>query len=71
MPAPAGFSNATWTWTGTTWAELQPAANPGRRAYGSLTYDQALQRLVLFGGSNGTKDLTTLWEWNGTTWQQA
>jgi hypothetical protein len=66
-----GFSNATWTWTGTTWTQLQPVTNPGRRAYGSLTYDQALQRLVLFGGSNGTKDLTTLWKWNGTSWQQA
>ena len=64
------FSNATWAWTGTTWTELQPAANAGRRAYGSLTYDPALQRLVMFGGSNRTRDLTTLWEWNGTTWQQ-
>jgi hypothetical protein len=63
-------SNQTWTWTGTTWAQLHPAANTGRRAYGSLTYDPALQRLVMFGGSNRTRDLTTLWEWNGTTWQQ-
>lgn len=65
------FSNETWAWTGTTWTQLQPAANPGRRGYGALTYDPALQGLVLFGGSNRTKDVRTVWEWNGTTWQQA
>lgn len=67
---PDDVIGSTWTWDGTTWTELQPAANAGRRAYGSLTYDPALQRLVMFGGSNDTRDLTSLWEWNGTTWQQ-
>ena len=67
---PDNVLGSTWTWNGSAWTKQQPAANAGRRAYGSLTYDQALQRLVMFGGSNRTKDLTTLWEWNGTTWQQ-
>ncbi len=70
-PGLGTFSNATWAWTGTTWTRLHPAASPAHRAYGSMTYDPALRRLVLFGGSTGESDPTAIWEWNGTTWQHA
>jgi hypothetical protein len=64
------FKNATWAWGGTTWTRLQPTTRPGARAYGSMTYDPDLQRLVMYAGSNTHTDLTTIWEWNGTTWQR-
>lgn len=64
------FSSSTWAWDGTTWTQLHPAASPAQRAYGSLTYDRALRRLVLFAGSTGNTDPSTIWEWNGTTWRR-
>jgi hypothetical protein len=50
-------------------AQLDPATIPGPRGYGAMTYDQATRRIVLFGGSNGTTDPNSIWDWNGTTWQ--
>jgi len=64
-------SDATWVWTGTTWTQLQPAASPFGRSYGSMTYDSATQQIVLFGG-RGHHDVSYLrstWVWSGTTWQ--
>jgi hypothetical protein len=63
------FSDETWTWTGTTWMQLQPPANPGPLGYGMMSYDPELGEVVLFGGTNGTINPTGVWEWNGTTWQ--
>jgi hypothetical protein len=66
--------NGTWAWNGTTWTELSPATSPPGRAYGSLGYNQHLQRIVMFAGtSNGreTRYPTSTWDWNGTTWQRA
>jgi hypothetical protein len=66
-------SDNTWAWNGTAWAELSPSANPGPRAYGSMTYNQALRRVLLFGGNDTLTggDVNTVWEWNGTTWRLA
>jgi hypothetical protein len=50
------------------WTQLQPATVPVHRAYGSLTYDRPLHRLVLFAGSTGNTDPATFWEWDGSTW---
>jgi hypothetical protein len=64
------FGNATWTWTGTNWRRLSPAASPPVRAYGTMTYDGADQHVVLFAGSESglTVFPTTIWNWNGSTW---
>jgi hypothetical protein len=64
------FSGNTWVWDRTTWKQLHPAVSPAQRSYGSLTYDRALRRLVLFGGSTDHTDPVTIWEWNGTTWHR-
>jgi hypothetical protein len=64
------FSSSTWAWDGTTWKQLHPATSPAQRAYGSLTYDRVLHRLVLFAGSTEHTDPVTIWEWNGTTWRR-
>ena len=64
------FGNATWTWTGTNWSRLSPATSPPVRAYGTMTYDGADQRLVLFAGSANALKIfpTTIWHWDGSTW---
>jgi hypothetical protein len=62
----------TWSWNGTTWTRLTPAAAPSDRAYASMTYDSATQQIILFGGQGDPLDTypCTMWAWNGTTWQQ-
>ena len=64
------FLSGTWTWTGSNWSPLSPAASPPGRAYGTLTYDSADQRVVLFAGSEQALTVfpSTIWSWNGSTW---
>ncbi len=64
------FGSSTWTWTGTTWSKLSPSAVPPVRAFGTMTYDAADQKVVLFAGSENalTTFPTVPWKWNGTTW---
>src|ERR1022692_866200 len=55
----------TWTWDGTTWAHLTPAASPPARYGASLAYDPGTSQLVLFGGvstSSGTVGDTWTWD---------
>jgi hypothetical protein len=72
--------NDTWTWNGTTWAQVDDSGDagctatctsspPGRQA-GSLVYDPAKAQLVLFGGDYATGFYNDTWIWNGTTWAQ-
>jgi hypothetical protein len=35
-----------------------------------LTYDVEIGQAVMFGGSIGSRDPNTVWEWTGTLWQQ-
>jgi hypothetical protein len=69
-PGNAPFSDRTWVWNGTTWVQQQPTASPVGRAYGALTYDVEIGQAVMFGGSIGSRDPNTVWEWTGTLWQQ-
>lgn len=67
------FDGDTWTWNGSDWTRVTPAAIPAERENGVMTYDSLRDRIVLFGGDNahsptGTNVLGSLWEWDGTTW---
>src|SRR5215468_9669616 len=66
------FLNGTWAWTGSNWSPLGAAASPPGRAYGTLTYDGADQRVVLFAGSERALQVfpSTIWSWNGSTWSR-
>ncbi len=63
------FYNDTWSWDGRTWTELEVAGPPPRSGH-SMVYDEARQRVVLFGGVGrpGGEPLTDMWEWDGETW---
>ncbi len=69
-PGLGTYSNDTWTWDGSTWIQQSPANSPAPRAYGSMTYDRALHRVVLFGGSTIGAFPRTTWEWDGSTWRR-
>lgn len=62
----------TWTFDGTVWAQVVPAASPPARHMASMTVDSTGQ-LVLYGGlgaPNGNTTLGDTWGWNGTVWTQ-
>jgi hypothetical protein len=56
----------TWEYDGVTWTLLTPANGPASRDGHQLAYDNARQRVVMFGGYQAPQNET--WEWDGTTW---
>ena len=65
----SSMSAETWQWNGTAWTQKLPAQSPPARALGTLAYDPARRRVVLFGGvTNGDMALDDTWEWDGTAW---
>src|SRR5688572_20632777 len=58
----------TWLWDGTGWT-LTRTPGPSPRMDVAMVYDQARDRIVLFGGQgpNGHM-LADTWEWDGRAW---
>lgn len=53
--------------------KLDPSADitiPGERWAHQMTYDEANNKTLLFGGSHGNKILGDLWAWNGSAWEE-
>ena len=59
----------TWEWDGDGWTERTTTQSPSPRQDGSLVWDGARQRVLLFGGFDGAKRDDT-WEWDGLDWIQ-
>ena len=77
--AQQGGTNETWEWNGESWTQMFPELSPPALFAGNLaalinpalTYDEADQRVLFFGGqdpSDSTIGMT--WEWDGTNWTQ-
>jgi len=66
---PSG-TNDVWVWNGTAWTELTNRVGPQplAAAYASLTWDPALQRLILTGGDSGP---FSTWVWTGNGQQSS
>ena len=65
------YPTYTWEWDGQQWRRVA-TSGPPRRLESAMAYDEARQRIVLFGGFNpesGTMYGDT-WTWDGTTWTQ-
>ncbi|MCB9883638.1 MAG: hypothetical protein H6834_17755 [Planctomycetes bacterium] len=62
------YSNATWTWNGTSWTEHSPPLSPLPRANAAMVHDPNRDRVLLFGGANAGGDLGDTWEWDGARW---
>ena len=58
-----------WTWKGNAWLNT-PTAPPRRRGT-AMAYDQARNRVVLFGGDGESGLLGDTWEWDGRRWTRA
>jgi hypothetical protein len=64
-------SAALWEWDGTSLSVVCDPCAPGPRFFGGLAYDEARDRLLLFGGaSSSTTTVDELWEWDGATWSR-
>lgn len=70
-------TNETWTWDGDGWNEEHPSVSPPARYQGSMTFDPATKKVLLFGGvgcldddCTATGALGDTWTWNGTTWTE-
>src|SRR5262249_31016926 len=56
--------NTTWLWNqvGATWTQLFPSQAPPAREGAGVTYDAALQRVILFGGQQNNIYFNDTWE---------
>ena len=61
----------TWVWNGAAWTLLAPAVRPPKRYSHGMAYDEARQRIVVYGGMAWLANFyDDTWEWDGTTWTQ-
>ena len=63
----------TWSWNGSRWSELRPAASPPGLSGALLGYDPSTRRLVLTGGDTSTGEgrlveTEATWTWDGSSW---
>jgi hypothetical protein len=60
----------TWLWDGASWTQASPSgATPPPRYLCSAAFDDARDRIVLFGGlGNQSTLLGDTWEWDGSSW---
>ncbi|MBI4672206.1 MAG: hypothetical protein HY741_11150, partial [Chloroflexi bacterium] len=75
---PTNTPTPTWTPTITPtptepgpndWTQFYPAVSPSARYMHAMSFDQARNKVVLFGGFGNTY-LNDTWEWDGATWVQ-
>jgi cysteine-rich repeat protein len=69
----AGVLNDVWEWDGVDWRErMASASTPAPRLNHAMAWDPIGQRVLLFGGSDGSPAPPTMfddtWTWDGTVW---
>lgn len=60
----------TWEFDGTRWIRRYPENSPAGRSSHVMAYDSNRERIVLFGGTDGTKELTDTWVYEDRNWRQ-
>jgi hypothetical protein len=58
----------TWEWSGVNWQEIPITGGPSARFRSAGVFDSIRQRLVMYGGFDGTNVLQETWEYVGGTW---
>jgi hypothetical protein len=61
-PFGQGVLGDTWEYDGLAWTQLAPTVSPPARTFVKMVYDPSRQRMVLFGGYNGTQTVADTWE---------
>lgn len=67
---PAGNGGSeTWSWNGSTWAQLSPATTPAIRYLPFMAYDYDRNKVVMYGGRySGSLERYDTYTWDGTDW---
>lgn len=52
------------------WRQAVPASSPSARAGVAMCYDEANDKVVLFGGYDGSVSFQDTWLWDGVTWTE-
>jgi hypothetical protein len=61
--------SSVFEWDGEKWATFSGLKTvPPVRRFRSMTYDQTLKKIVLFGGFDDANYSDETWTWNGTEW---
>ncbi len=60
----------TWEWSGTAWQQRTITGGPTPRYRASGVFDSTRQRLVMYGGFDGTDITNETWSYVGGTWTQ-
>jgi cysteine-rich repeat protein len=58
----------TIEWTRSDWVRIATASQPPNRYDAAMAYDAARGVSVMFGGFDGTFDLSDTWLWDGDNW---
>jgi hypothetical protein len=66
--APGSVVADFWRWNEGAWEALTAPAQLTRRAASAAAYDRARDRVVVFGGFDGSTSLGDTWEWDGVAW---
>ncbi|MCA8970584.1 MAG: hypothetical protein KDC95_12395 [Planctomycetes bacterium] len=64
-------SDNTWEYDGSNWTQVMTTIKPPARGEFGMAFDAIRQRVVVFGGCDGTTYLADTWEFDGSTWRQA
>ncbi|HVT05611.1 MAG TPA: hypothetical protein VHL58_19810 [Thermoanaerobaculia bacterium] len=60
----------TWVFHDQNWSQVNTPSSPPARSLAAAAYDPIRDRVILFGGFNGTTDIFDSWEFDGTTWRE-
>jgi hypothetical protein len=64
----SSYCSSTWLLDDQGWRQLHPQHSPPPRILASMVYDDAHQRIILFGGESDAGFLGDTWGWDGTDW---
>ena len=59
----------TWRWAGSEWRKVD-STGPSPRDHVRMAWHAATDRLVLFGGFDGSEAVGDTWAWDGKRWTQ-
>lgn len=70
-PTIVGLARDTYAWSGNGWTAIPTTNFPASRYLYGMCYDQARDRVVLFGGSTSNASPNDTWEFDGLNWARA
>lgn len=64
------FTNDTWRWDGSNWAQLFPTGMPPNRAIENAVFDPHTASVMIVGGADDFTAYNDAWFFDGNAWQE-